>query len=189
MQFLSYHGAMASIADRTNMCGYEIRLWWMLSMRGSLQGSQRAHRRTTAASDYRVNQWRKVVMIKGKVAVLTFALSAFAAPAALGQAAIQEPGAFEFYHPNEDVLNGGAQIPEAALVSTTRMRDAFAVIDSGSVRSHFDKLSARRQIGTAAGRSWCLHDYVHDYVDCSFSNRSQCVATASGGLGECSMNQ
>ena len=128
-------------------------------------------------------------MIKCKVAVLTFALSAFVAPAALGQAAIQELAAFEFHHPKEDVLNGGAPSPEAALVSTNRMRDAFAATHSASQRSDFDKLSARRQTGIAAGHSWCLHDYANDYVDCSFSNRSQCAATASGGLGECLMNQ
>jgi hypothetical protein len=38
------------------------------------------------------------------------------------------------------------------------------------------------------GRSWCLHDYPDDEVDCSYSNRSQCAATAAGGLGECSPN-
>jgi hypothetical protein len=86
-------------------------------------------------------------MIRCKVAVLTIALSAFAAPAAFGQAAIQEPGAFEFYHPNEDVLNGGAPTPEAALVSTTRTRNAYAAIDNGSLRADFNKSSAPRQIG------------------------------------------
>jgi hypothetical protein len=79
----SYHGAMASIADRTNMCGYEIRLSRMLSMRSSLQGSQRVHRRATADADYRINQWIKVV--SSKIAVLTIALSAFVAPAAFGK--------------------------------------------------------------------------------------------------------
>jgi hypothetical protein len=38
------------------------------------------------------------------------------------------------------------------------------------------------------GRSWCLHDYVDDEVDCSYANRRQCAATAAGGLGECSPN-
>jgi hypothetical protein len=59
-------------------------------------------------------------MVKCRIAVLTIALSAFVTPAAFGQAAIQEPGMFEFYHPNEDVLNGGAPTPDAALASTTR---------------------------------------------------------------------
>jgi hypothetical protein len=128
-------------------------------------------------------------MISPKIAVLTIALSAFAAPATFGQAAIQEPGAFEFYHPNEDVLNAGAPSPEAALVSTARTRNAYAAIHSGSLRADFNKSSVRHKIGTGGGRSWCLHDYADDNVDCSYSNRSQCAATASGGLGECSMNR
>ena len=32
--------------------------------------------------------------------------------------------------------------------------------------------------------AWCLQGDTAG-VDCSFSNRSQCEATASGGLGEC----
>jgi hypothetical protein len=89
----------------------------------------------------------KVAMIKCKIAVVAIALSAFASPAAFGQAAIQEPGAFEFYHPNEDVLNGGAPTPEAALVSTTRTRNAYAAIDNGSLRAEFKKLSSPHQVG------------------------------------------
>ena len=40
---------------------------------------------------------------------LTFATPVFA------QAAIQEPGAFAFYYPNNDVLNGGRPTPAAGL--------------------------------------------------------------------------
>jgi Protein of unknown function (DUF3551) len=36
--------------------------------------------------------------------------------------------------------------------------------------------------------SWCLRDYAADSVDCSFSDRAQCAATASGGLGDCVPN-
>jgi hypothetical protein len=38
-------------------------------------------------------------------------LSMTAAAPALAQEAIQEPGAFAFYYPNLDVLNGGAPTP------------------------------------------------------------------------------
>jgi hypothetical protein len=38
-------------------------------------------------------------------------LSMMAAAPALAQEAIQEPGAFAFYYPNLDVLNGGAPTP------------------------------------------------------------------------------
>jgi hypothetical protein len=59
-------------------------------------------------------------MIKCKIAAVAVALSALAAKPAFPQAAIQEPGAFEFYHPNDDVLNAGAPTPAAALASTAR---------------------------------------------------------------------
>lgn len=39
--------------------------------------------------------------------------SALTATPVLAQAAIQEPGLFAFYHPNLDVLNGGAPTPAA----------------------------------------------------------------------------
>ena len=44
---------------------------------------------------------------------LTFATPVFA------QAAIQEPGAFAFYYPNNDVLNGGRPTPAAGPNATT----------------------------------------------------------------------
>jgi hypothetical protein len=44
---------------------------------------------------------------------LTFATPVFA------QAAIQEPGAFAFYYPNNDVLNGGRPTPAAGLNAMT----------------------------------------------------------------------
>ena len=40
-------------------------------------------------------------------------LSALTATPVFAQAAIQEPGVFAFYHPNLDVLNGGAPTPAA----------------------------------------------------------------------------
>ena len=40
-------------------------------------------------------------------------LSAVSAGPVFAQAAIQEPGLFAFYHPNLDVLNGGAPTPAA----------------------------------------------------------------------------
>ena len=33
--------------------------------------------------------------------------------------------------------------------------------------------------------AWCLQIHTEDRTDCSFSTRSQCEATAAGGLGEC----
>ena len=47
---------------------------------------------------------------------LTFATPVFA------QAAIQEPGAFAFYYPNNDVLNGGRPTPAASMGARTLMQ-------------------------------------------------------------------
>ena len=47
---------------------------------------------------------------------LTFATPVFA------QAAIQEPGMYAFYHPNNDVLNGGRPTPAAGLSARTLMQ-------------------------------------------------------------------
>jgi hypothetical protein len=44
-------------------------------------------------------------------------LSAAAATQALAQAAIQEPGAYAFYHPNADLLNTGSARPADAMAS------------------------------------------------------------------------
>ncbi|WP_407178327.1 hypothetical protein [Bradyrhizobium sp. STM 3562] len=41
--------------------------------------------------------------------------SALFATQAFAQAAVQEPGAFAFYHPNADVLNAGRSAPRDAL--------------------------------------------------------------------------
>ena len=72
-------------------------------------------------------------MIRSKIAAVAVALSALAGGPAFPQAAIQEPGAFEFYHPNADVLNAGAPTPAAALASTARAQEAYAAIDDASI--------------------------------------------------------
>jgi hypothetical protein len=72
-------------------------------------------------------------MIRCTIAAVAVALSALAAKPAFPQAAIQEPGAFEFYHPNDDVLNGGAPTPIAALAWTARAQKAYAAIHDASI--------------------------------------------------------
>jgi hypothetical protein len=44
-------------------------------------------------------------------------LSMATASQALAQAAIQEPGAYSFYHPNADLLNTGSARPADAMAS------------------------------------------------------------------------
>jgi hypothetical protein len=59
-------------------------------------------------------------------------LSVMAAAPAFAQAAIQEPGLFAFYHPNPDVLNGGAPTPAYRLESLPpSATQAYALRESG----------------------------------------------------------
>jgi hypothetical protein len=72
-------------------------------------------------------------MVRYKIAAVAVTLSALAARSAFPQAAIQEPGAFEFYHPNDDVLNGGAPTPAAGSAWTARAQGAHAAIGDASI--------------------------------------------------------
>lgn len=74
----------------------------------------------------------------------------------------------------------------AAVLSVTTGATAFARTPYEHVRH--EQMLPRLNLDRNAGGSWCLHDYANDINDCSYSSRSQCAATASGGLGECSMN-
>ena len=64
-------------------------------------------------------------------------VSAIAASPVFAQAAIQEPGAFAFYHPYLDVLNGGAPTPAAKLATEppAAMQD-YAARESGIAARH-----------------------------------------------------
>jgi hypothetical protein len=63
-------------------------------------------------------------------------LSSLVATPAFSQAAIQEPGAYAFYHPYADVLNGGAPTPAAGLVDNPAALRAYQLRESGLVTSH-----------------------------------------------------
>jgi hypothetical protein len=95
-------------------------------------------------------------MIRGKIAAVAAALSALAAQPAFPQAAIQEPGAFEFYHPNDDVLNAGAPTPEAALASTRAQRAYAAIDDAGIATREVWKGICHREprVGAFATQPW-----------------------------------
>src|ERR1700704_3585077 len=66
----------------------------------------------------RILQWidkrRNEAMTRFKLVGAAAILSMMVAPPVFAQAAIQEPGAFAFYHPNADVLNGGRPTAAAA---------------------------------------------------------------------------
>jgi hypothetical protein len=51
--------------------------------------------------------------------------------------------------------------------------------------NHVSSGAKRAQVGS---NSWCLHNYSADEFDCSYADRSQCAATAAGGLGQCEPN-
>ena len=56
-----------------------------------------------------------------KTIAVAAVLSALTATPVFAQAAIQEPGLFAFYHPNLDVLNGGAPTPAARQLEQARL--------------------------------------------------------------------
>jgi len=54
-------------------------------------------------------------MTRFKILGAAAILSLISATPVFAQAAIQEPGAFAFYYPNNDVLNGGRPTPAAGM--------------------------------------------------------------------------
>jgi hypothetical protein len=61
-------------------------------------------------------------------------LSAFVATPVFAQQAIQEPGAFAFYHPNLDVLNGGAPTPASKLANDPAAMQDYVARELGNAR-------------------------------------------------------
>jgi hypothetical protein len=59
-------------------------------------------------------------MTNFKVLAAVLVLSAASATAAFSQAAIGEPGAYAFYHPNGDVLHAGSPTPAADAMAAYR---------------------------------------------------------------------
>ena len=71
-------------------------------------------------------------MTRFKIFSTAAILSLMFATPVFAQAAIQEPGAFAFFYPNNDVLNGGRPTPAAGLDTRTLMllnsRAAYGVV-------------------------------------------------------------
>ena len=59
-------------------------------------------------------------MTNFKTIAAALVLSAASATTAFAQAAIQEPGAYAFYHPNGDVLHAGTPRPAADALAAYR---------------------------------------------------------------------
>jgi hypothetical protein len=84
-------------------------------------------------------------MTRLKILGAAAVLSMLMATPLFAQAAIQEPGAFAFYHPNADVLNGGRPTPSA---------------DSGAMASvPFGGSDAYAAMGGYANGSSCAQRY------------------------------
>jgi hypothetical protein len=64
-----------------------------------------------------------------------FVVCAIAVAPVAAQEAIQEPGAYAFYHPNGDVLDAGRSASPANAMAAQLPREAFAGTQM-SVRSH-----------------------------------------------------
>jgi len=59
-------------------------------------------------------------MTSFRILAAALVLSAASATTAFSQAAIQEPGAYAFYHPNGDVLQAGSPRPAADAMAAYR---------------------------------------------------------------------
>jgi BA14K-like protein len=82
-----------------------------------------------------IDKRRKHTMIRFKMLGAAAILSMMIATPVFAQAAIQEPGAFAFYHPDADVLNAGRPAPDAGVGATASVpydsTDAYAAMDEG----------------------------------------------------------
>lgn len=76
----------------------------------------------------------------------------------------------------------------AALLATTAGLPVSANASEGGVRGAYTSTAAFSRVSMPS-HSWCLHDFGDNSIDCSYSSRLQCAATAAGGLGECSLNR
>jgi hypothetical protein len=73
-----------------------------------------------------------------------------------------------------------------ALLSATASAPVFSRTLQRQALHHYVSSGVRQ--AAVVRHSWCLHDYSADEIDCSYVNRSQCAATAAGGLGQCEVN-
>ena len=72
-----------------------------------------------------------------KTIVAAALLSTLAVSPVFAQAAISEPGEFSFYHPDRDVLNGGAPIwGSRPTIEPYSASEAYAAVPGGIVVHH-----------------------------------------------------
>jgi hypothetical protein len=79
----------------------------------------------------------KKAMTRFKILGAAAMLSLMLATPVFAQAAIQEPGLFAFYYPNNDVLNGGRPTPAAGMNARTLMQfNSTGAYDAPASRRH-----------------------------------------------------
>jgi hypothetical protein len=87
------------------------------------------------------------------VSVATILALMFATPV-FARAAIQEPGAYAFYHPNNDVLNGGRPTPAArmdAMASFGPFSGSYAYVRPDSIANGASRAQRYRSYEPAPG--------------------------------------
>jgi hypothetical protein len=70
-------------------------------------------------------------------------------------------------------------------VTTTLLVACLPVVFSQEAHSAALRPAAATVVAPRNLNAWCLQSDAAGVADCSFSDRSQCEATAAGGLGEC----
>lgn len=75
-------------------------------------------------------------MTSTKILSAATLLSALTATPVFAQAAIQEPGEFSFYHPNLDVLNGGAPPWTPSSTQSVRAMEDYAAREIAAPTAH-----------------------------------------------------
>ena len=71
-----------------------------------------------------------------KALAAAFVLAALLTTPVFAQEAIQEPGAFAFYHPYLDVINGGAPTPALKIADDPAALQAYAARELGATHHH-----------------------------------------------------
>ncbi len=71
-----------------------------------------------------------------QIMTIALVLSTASITTAFAQAAIQEPGAFAFYHPNGDVLRAGSPRPAADAMAAYRTDRAVTVVPHRTRHTH-----------------------------------------------------
>lgn len=88
-------------------------------------------------------------MTPTKTVIAATVLTALTATPVFAQAAVQEPGEFSFYHPNLDVLNGGAPPWTPSSTQSARAMEDYAARESDIAAPTAHRFRAYNFLGDA----------------------------------------